>query len=260
MESTATVANIEHTPTVATLDSTPHKVFVYGTLKMGYPNHSHYLGNAKLLGTTLVSGVMFHLGRYPAINLSEQFSHISGEVYECTWDDVLAMDRLEGCPGLYERVQVFITGYHLVWVYVMTKGRLQNHQDVIPTGIWTGPNTPKVKWRGWDEGISIGSTYSTIRDEIKVGPGEVFILKKDPSTNKLNLIDKSSGAIIGVYSRVVDNFTHPPALVTNNVTELPTNRKPNYFYNNQSFSRKDENTEPAIPVAAKLLEIKVQSA
>jgi gamma-glutamylcyclotransferase (GGCT)/AIG2-like uncharacterized protein YtfP len=199
---------------------TPHKVFVYGTLKKGYGNHERHLRNAKFLGVGVINGIMFHLGGYPAINISDNFCQIKGEVYQCSWEDILEMDKLEGHPSFYTRIEVAMVGYPKVWTYIMERNRLSGRNRIVPTGVWEGSNTPTIEWKGFGQGALIGSfqTEGNFTD-IKVGEGTSFSLRMNPVTNKYSLFDIASGNIIGgEYSRVTDVIARNKI---NNIIALP---------------------------------------
>jgi len=94
------------------------KVFVYGTLKKGYPN-SYLLENSKLLGSFKTKPVftMYSLGAFPAISLVGETS-ISGEVYSVDEDTFSRLDRLEGYPSFYNRAKID-TEFGEAWVYFL---------------------------------------------------------------------------------------------------------------------------------------------
>ncbi len=99
------------------------RLFVYGTLLQGEPNH-HYLRNALLLGSDFVSGRFYHSDDgYPVLKL-ERNTRVWGEIYAVPGKDFEELDRLEGTPGLFQRVRVEIGG-RPAWIYVGGK-HLQN--------------------------------------------------------------------------------------------------------------------------------------
>jgi gamma-glutamylcyclotransferase (GGCT)/AIG2-like uncharacterized protein YtfP len=83
------------------------RVFVYGTLKRGGPNH-HYLAGQQFLGTarTAAGYTLYSLGDYPGMVNSVDASHtVTGEVWEVDTRCLVGLDQLEGvAEGLYERV------------------------------------------------------------------------------------------------------------------------------------------------------------
>lgn len=192
---------------VAEQSKEPQKVFVYGTLKKGYGNHGHHLADAMDCGAAALEGIMFHLGGFPAINVDEAFCHIAGEVYQTDWDHIYNMDRLEGVgQKFYDRVQVKVSPHGTVWTYVFSRERVIERDEkwVIPSGIWRGSMTPKVRWAGFGKGIEIGS-FETIpvTSTLKVGPGTGnFGVRKEGS--KYVLFHKFEGSVLGEYNTLRD--------------------------------------------------------
>lgn len=107
-------------------------VFVYGTLKKGYGNHI-LLEESKYLGkyNTEPEFTMHSLRAFPAV-LPFGNTSIKGEVYEVDSDTFKRLDRLEGYPSLYERIQI-PTEYGDAWVYIMNSVRDIN---VVESGEW----------------------------------------------------------------------------------------------------------------------------
>lgn len=203
----------------------PQKVFVYGTLKLGFPNHRHYLSEAKYLGEGELTGIMFHLTGFPAINLGDPFSKIHGEVYLCTWEEIMEMDILEGVrTHLYNRVEVAMDKHDKVWTYVFDRDRATDQHWVIPTGFWNGTDTKKVLWNGFGKGITVNAIQtSSTNDEIAVGSTGDGLgrhgLRKNMITGKYDLYDTKSGTVMGSYTHVRDIITSSGA--TKPVLRLP---------------------------------------
>jgi len=77
-----------------------HLVFVYGTLKKGFPNHDQYMGSAQLLG-------QYHtVEKYPLVLCGERYVpcmihspgqgyHVEGELFEVGDECLKRMDALE---------------------------------------------------------------------------------------------------------------------------------------------------------------------
>lgn len=98
-------------------------VFVYGTLKRGFPNHrvmEHAVGEFIGEGvTTAPTFDMTSLGAFPAL-LPEGKFRIIGEVYDV--EDISPLDHLEGYPHFYDRKIVPISCCGLqygCWTYFM---------------------------------------------------------------------------------------------------------------------------------------------
>jgi gamma-glutamylaminecyclotransferase len=91
------------------------RVFVYGTLKKGFPNHARYLSDADLLGTFRTRE------RYRLVLNGERFSpcllagagqgrRVEGEVYSVDWPGLRRLDRLErvDLPDGYRRHTIVV--------------------------------------------------------------------------------------------------------------------------------------------------------
>lgn len=185
----------------------PQRVFVYGTLKRGYGNHTAYLQEAKYLGPAAVQGIMFHLGGFPAINLSEEFSEIAGEVYEVCWDELLDMDALEGVGrNFYDRVEVRVKPHGAVWTYIFPRDRAAKEKLVIPSGVWEGPNTLSVEWAGFGKGLKIGKFMTDdAAQEVRIGPGDSpFYLVRTAADGLYRIVNKTTGDVLGPYRYLRD--------------------------------------------------------
>ena len=91
------------------------KVFVYGTLMKGEPNH-RFLEDSKFLGVTALEGYeMYNVRWYPAIVPGE--STIPGELYEVPEMDIKYLDGLEGEGSLYIRKYETTTGNDLTYIH-----------------------------------------------------------------------------------------------------------------------------------------------
>ena len=91
-------------------------LFVYGTLKQGFPNHAHisrerYLG----IAATAPKYEMYRYGSYPAlIDGKESPLSIHGELYEVVDSQLIQLDKLEGVDvGLFERKQLELSSVSL---------------------------------------------------------------------------------------------------------------------------------------------------
>lgn len=217
------------------------KVFVYGTLKKAYHNHKWYLEGANDLGPATIEGLMFHLGAFPAINLAESFSTIHGEVYEVTWEQITAMDHLEGVNhGFYSRIQATVKPHGVVWMYIFTHEKAAKEQWVVPGGRWEGPETNKVKWNGFNKGVEVGAFEARLAypGEIKIGPGSSnYILRRSGGDDTYKLIDKKSGEVLGSYKYLRD-------MTSKDGTKKPVLRLP-------SISRPSDSPAETTPVAAR---------
>ena len=119
-----------------------HRVFVYGTLKQGFPNH-FFLAWQKSLGPAVtVEPYALYEDVYPLVCKKEHISPIRGEVYEVGDTILKRMDTLEDHPEYYRREEVEVeleSGKRVMaWVYFFPepRGRL------YPEGDWR-PCTPQ---------------------------------------------------------------------------------------------------------------------
>ena len=79
------------------IDASAHHVFVYGTLRRGDDNDITLLRPAPyFVGPSSVAGVMYHLGAYPGVVLTDGFDdNIVGEVYAITAELETVLDEIE---------------------------------------------------------------------------------------------------------------------------------------------------------------------
>lgn len=89
-----------------------HFLFVYGTLKSGYPN-SDYLAHADFLGDFEVNGCkmvaldyMPALVPYSVMSNEAKAARVKGELYCVSSIHLKNIDELEGHPRLFERMQL----------------------------------------------------------------------------------------------------------------------------------------------------------
>lgn len=118
-------------------------VFVYGTLKSGFVNHSVMKKAGGLYiddGYTKKEALMWNMGAFPGICFDypngEPAVNIHGEVYDV--DDMLPLDHLEGYPSFYNRDQVEIetsAGTLVAWVYHLPHS-LVDYSRLILSGEW----------------------------------------------------------------------------------------------------------------------------
>lgn len=110
-------------------------VFVYGTLKKGHVNH-HWLLGASFQGVAVLTGLVLHdLGPFPMAIPGDR--QVLGEVYEVDGSVLALLDQLEGCPRLYNRMQLTLANGQMVWVYVGRTHQVRN-VPVVRDGIWRG--------------------------------------------------------------------------------------------------------------------------
>lgn len=124
-------------------------IFVYGTLKIGKPNHGT-LGTGRLLideaitsskGFTMFGGAFPFVSDYDFDNPEAQGA-IIGELYEIHDKEVLAnIDRLESVPALYVKREVDVVTLarleYTATMYVASPGqneRLKTRMPMKPVG------------------------------------------------------------------------------------------------------------------------------
>jgi len=112
------------------------KLFVYGTLKRGFPLHrwmsrSEYIGKAE---TTQLMAM--YSGGIPFVTDREQVSRIHGELFSVDADTLRGTDRVEGHPVHYTRrltkVRTHDGEEHEAWLYFYDHELVYPH--LVPTG------------------------------------------------------------------------------------------------------------------------------
>jgi gamma-glutamylcyclotransferase (GGCT)/AIG2-like uncharacterized protein YtfP len=110
-------------------------VFVYGSLKRGFGNHSTMLAaGGKLVGTDAIPAghfKMVSLGSFPGLLVDQDGPRIIGEVYDVV--QMLPLDRLEGYPNFYDRTEITTEAGIKCFVYFLH----DDDGEVIPSGEWT---------------------------------------------------------------------------------------------------------------------------
>ena len=97
-------------------------VFVYGTLKKGNSSRgldrwslgANFIGNAV---TSQNKFTLYDLGAFPAVGLKGE-DYIAGEVWSVDKDTLDDLDKIEGYPDFYNRIQVDTTKGE-AWMYYM---------------------------------------------------------------------------------------------------------------------------------------------
>jgi gamma-glutamylaminecyclotransferase len=92
-----------------------HDIFVYGTLREGYPNHQHNLGVRK-------TGTFCTVEHFPLVLIGQRYSPcliyspgegypVRGEIYRVDDEGLALMDKLERieAPDGYQRRQISVT-------------------------------------------------------------------------------------------------------------------------------------------------------
>ncbi len=96
------------------------RVFVYGTLKLGFRN-AYYLEDGRFLGEFVTGPIysMYDFGGYPAVSENGNTA-IAGEVYDINEKLLASIDLLEGYPDFYQRVMIE-TSFGGAWMYVVSE-------------------------------------------------------------------------------------------------------------------------------------------
>lgn len=123
-----------------------HLVFVYGSLKRGYHNHSVMEQEEGILvdmaETAEKMFTMYSLGSYPCVWEDGKY-RIKGELY-CV-DDLSGLDHLEGYPKYYTRHKVKVrtdtNPDDILWAWMYFLNPFHNSRPAacleIKTGEWT---------------------------------------------------------------------------------------------------------------------------
>lgn len=111
------------------------RVFVYGSLKRGFSNHT-LLRGAAFLGehVTPACYTMYDLGLYPAVSEGGT-TPISGEVFAVDRPALAILDELEDYPQVYDRILV-ATPFGRAWMYIIPISKRPRVAD----GFWRPAN------------------------------------------------------------------------------------------------------------------------
>lgn len=112
----------------------PTRVFVYGTLLAGEPNH-RLLTGARLVteARTKPAFELRDLGAFPG--LVRGAHAVAGEVYEVDEPMLAALDRLEGHPRFYRRTRIALEDGAVVETYLLAPEQVEG-RPVIDSGSW----------------------------------------------------------------------------------------------------------------------------
>jgi gamma-glutamylcyclotransferase (GGCT)/AIG2-like uncharacterized protein YtfP len=111
------------------------RVFVYGTLLSGEPNH-RLLDDRDLVGPARTEArfTLFNFGAFPAMVEGGETA-VTGEVYEVDAQTLARLDRLEGHPKFYCRQPIKLEGGGDAIAYLVPEHRAQG-RATIQTGDW----------------------------------------------------------------------------------------------------------------------------
>ena len=112
------------------------RVFVYGTLKRNHGNWRYYLkNNSTYLGEyeTDPNFTLISLGAFPGVLLHGNNS-IKGELFEVSDVQFSRIDRLEGYPSFYNRIEIE-TPHGPSWMYYLDREQYESYPEV-ESGEW----------------------------------------------------------------------------------------------------------------------------
>ncbi len=112
-----------------------HRVFVYGTLLRGEPNHG-FLARAEWVGVarTRAEFELVDLGYFPAM-IPHGETAISGEVYSTDEATLRRLDRLEGHPEFYTRTRIQLADGNAAEAYLLREDQVQGGRPIV-SGDW----------------------------------------------------------------------------------------------------------------------------
>ena len=101
------------------------RLFVYGTLMKGEPNH-HELSAAVHLGPAVTTKgfELVLMGVYPAL-VRGGVGVVLGELYRIDRSLLAVLDRFEGHPTLYRRRRIVLKGGSTTHAYLLSRARAQ---------------------------------------------------------------------------------------------------------------------------------------
>ncbi len=124
------------------LASSSAVVFVYGSLKRSCEHHDQMLG-ARFCGVERVVGyylVLYHEA-YPAMVRADVADDrefwVEGEVFEVEQAHLIALDRFEECPLLYQRHIVELARGRWAFAYLISGEQARPYPRV--PGVWQSP-------------------------------------------------------------------------------------------------------------------------
>ena len=128
--------------TEQTVESQGVRVFVYGTLKRGHPNHglladgkAHFLGRCYVEGPFVLVNLTYYPGVVRAADLAASTANrIYGEVYRIDEEVLASLDILEGNGHYYTRSKVQ-TPWKNAWCYFLPES-YEKSAEIINDGVW----------------------------------------------------------------------------------------------------------------------------
>ncbi len=111
------------------------RLFVYGSLMRGEPNH-RFLARARFLGRVLTAPLfeLADLGSYPAL-VAGGGTAVAGELYEVGPRTVARLDQFEQHPDLYRRVVIPLADGSEAHAYLRPATAVAG-SPTVPAGDW----------------------------------------------------------------------------------------------------------------------------
>ena len=108
-------------------------VFVYGSLKSEHYNNQ-LLEKSEFISVHVTDSelTLVDLGAFPAV-VDKGNTRIRGEIYRVTEKTFSELDKLEGYPKYYNRIEI-LTDFRSVWTYVYQKN--SDDYPIIVSGEW----------------------------------------------------------------------------------------------------------------------------
>ncbi|MDG2208223.1 MAG: gamma-glutamylcyclotransferase [Pirellulales bacterium] len=115
-------------------------IFVYGTLKRGFPAHTQLRGSTFLeTARTTSQFTLYNCGAWPAM-VAEGHGSVNGELFEIPIETLELLDEYEGHPHLFRRTTITLAEHHAeAWLFDRD---IPSEWPVITEGSWPGPRTP----------------------------------------------------------------------------------------------------------------------
>jgi gamma-glutamylaminecyclotransferase len=119
------------------------RVFVYGSLLSGEPNH-RILASARCVGETHTERrfALHDLGAYPAMVAGGAHA-VVGEVYEVDARTLASLDALEGHPRFYRRTTIELADGSSAETYLLAPAQVEG-RPLIASGNWRGRRREKT--------------------------------------------------------------------------------------------------------------------
>ncbi len=119
------------------------RVFVYGSLLSGEPNHRILAGARRVgAGRTAARFALHDLGAYPAM-IDGGAHAIAGEVYDVDPKTLARLDVLEGHPRYYRRTAITLADGSSAETYLLTPAQVEG-RPLIASGNWRERRREKV--------------------------------------------------------------------------------------------------------------------